>query len=71
VHDQRDLVLPHGAGWLFEDLGQVDLADALYAEFMQKTKNPSRALLDPSGDRRGSSGNRWRIFENSRPEGDL
>lgn len=58
-------------GWLLDDLGHTDLADALHAAL--PTANPlPRAALDPGAPRSGTTtANRWKIMENTRPEADL
>jgi len=58
-------------GWLLDHLGFTPLADVLYRNLPVGDPLP-RTPLDPGEPRIGqTSGNRWKIIENSLPETDL
>jgi predicted transcriptional regulator of viral defense system len=58
-------------GWLLDHLGQKTLSDALHAA-LPDVGSISITPLDPAAPRTGTStGNRWRILENTQPEADL
>ncbi len=58
-------------GWLFDQIGQTTLADALLAA-IPASKTLQRVKLDPAASRVGhSSRNRWRIVENTNLEADV
>lgn len=58
-------------GWLFDHLGHITLADAIYS-VLANAKSIPRAVLDPSAPRVGTFiRNRWRVLENAIPQSDL
>lgn len=68
---EQVLAVGQRLGWLLDQIGRRDLADALHRELMEGDAGPGRAFLDPAGARRGGSANRWNVVENSRPQSDL
>jgi len=68
---ESEIALVQRLGWLLDHLGRQSLADALHAA-LPASKFLPKAALDPDAPRTGTStGNRWRILENTQPKADL